>query len=171
VSVFLSLGVSFQDAVERAGGFKNFFESVRRSGGEIEKEVGAVMAANNPALLGAEFRVTMLGEGQASLTFPMSRQISRFGGVVHGGVVLYCLDSVMGLAVMSENTGINQYTLELKVNFLEPLADGPFTASGKLVRMGRVTAVAQGEVRDVKGKLCAAALGTWYLVRARNGLT
>ncbi|WP_084019884.1 PaaI family thioesterase [Vulcanisaeta thermophila] len=114
-------------------------------------------------LIGLEF--TEIGEGFVKARFPYKREILRRGGVVHGGVIMTVIDSILGVAVMTVNDGVDQYTAELKVHFLEPLRDGPFTVEGRVIRAGRHLAVAEAEVRDSNNKLCAKGIGTWFMVK------
>jgi len=81
---------------------------------------------------------------------------------------MFALDSVGGLAIMPNNSGTDQVTLELKVNFLKPLKKGPFRAIGREIRSGRTTSVAQAEMRDGDEDLCAVGLGTWYKIRRHD---
>jgi acyl-CoA thioesterase len=69
---------------------------------------------------------------------------------------------------MTVNPGTDQLSLELNVSFLAPLKKGPFTARGVVIRRGGSTAVAEGEIRDADGRLCAKSLGTFYLSRKRS---
>lgn len=147
--------------------FKSMIEEIRSSGGSVEEVFTRIMWSESPLFGRLGVRLTRLGDGVAELSFPMSDEIRRRGGVVHGGMIMYVLDSVCGLAVMSLNTGQDQFTAELKVNFLEPLQKPPFRAVGRVVRMGGRMAVAEGDVFDGDGKLCAKGLGTWYIVRGR----
>ncbi len=62
---------------------------------------------------------------------------------------------------MTVNSGKNQVTMELAVNFLERLTEGPFSVTGRVIRSGRTAIVAEGEIRDSKQRLCAKGLGTW----------
>jgi acyl-CoA thioesterase len=109
-------------------------------------------------------RVEKLESGTVQMSFPMSENITRWGGIVHGGVVMTVMDTTCGVAVMTVNPEKNQVTMELKVNFLEPLINGPFRAQGRVIRNGRTTVVAQGEIRDSKGVLCAMGIGTWLIL-------
>ncbi len=131
----------------------------------MEEALNRLMYSESPLFEKSGFKVLKLGEGYAEIGFPMSDDIRRRGGVVHGGVIMYVLDSVCGLAIISLNQGVDQYTVELKVNFLERLSKPPFKAKGRVVRMGGRLAVAEGEVLDGDNKICAKALGTWYVVR------
>lgn len=113
------------------------------------------------------YKVVKIQKGNAELSFRISKAISRRGGIVHGGIIMYTLDNVCGIAVMTVNPGIDQLTMELKVNFLEPLKRDPFTAKGNVVRAGKTIAVAEGEIRDADGTVCAKSLGTWYMIRKK----
>ncbi|KUO93584.1 MAG: thioesterase, partial [Vulcanisaeta sp. CIS_19] len=97
--------------------------------------------------IGLEF--VELGDGFVKARFPYKREILRRGGMVHGGVIMTVIDTVLGTAVMTVNDGIDQYTAELKVHFLEPLINGPFTVEGRVIRAGRHLAVAEAHVYDV----------------------
>jgi uncharacterized protein (TIGR00369 family) len=85
-------------------------------------------------------------------------------GVAHGGVVASLLDTALGSAVVSairprEWTG----TLELSVQFREPVFPGVIAAEGRVARRGRSVAFAEGEIRDPQGKILAVAHGVWTI--------
>ncbi|HEV8376033.1 MAG TPA: PaaI family thioesterase [Candidatus Polarisedimenticolia bacterium] len=85
-------------------------------------------------------------------------------GVAHGGVVASLLDSALGASVVStltpeEWTG----TLELSVQFRDPVRPGVVTANGRLARRGKSVAFAEGEIRDAAGKILASAHGVWTI--------
>ena len=113
--------------------------------------------------IGLEF--VEVGDGFVRAVFPYKREILRRGGIVYGGAIMAVIDVVLGAAVMTVNEGIDQYTAELKVHFLEPLINGPFTVEGKVIRAGRHLAVAEAHVYDANRKLCALGIGTWFIVR------
>ncbi len=147
-----------------AGGFKGLFAGMRNQGLSVEEELEKFLKSESGLFSLAKFSVKKVGDGYAELSFPFSQEIARHGGIVHGGMISFALDNVGGIAVMSNNVGIDQVTLELKINFLEPLKKEPYTAKGFVLRHGRITSVAEAEVRDRDGKLCAKALGTWYMI-------
>jgi len=85
-------------------------------------------------------------------------------GVAHGGVVASLLDTALGAAVITsmapeEWTG----TLELSVQFREPVLPGVITAEGRVARRGRSIAFAEGEIRDPAGRILATAHGVWTI--------
>jgi acyl-CoA thioesterase len=160
--------LSFDEMLSKAGSFKRLFDQVRGQGLNLEENASNIFRMESPLFSLAKFSIKKLGDGYSELGFPYSETISRHGGMVHGGMASYALDTAGGLAVMTQNEGIDQLTLELKINFLEPMRSSPFTASGTVIRSGRSVSVAEAEIRDEEGKLCAKALGTWYKIYPRN---
>lgn len=154
---------NFDELLERVGSFENLFDQGRKVGFDVEKQVERVFRGDSELFKMVGFEVLKMRGGVAELRFPYSRAITRRGGIVHGGVVLYTMDTACGMAVMTVNPGTDQLSLELNVSFLAPLKKGPFTAKGVVIRRGGSTAVAEGEVRDADGTLCAKSLGTFYL--------
>jgi uncharacterized protein (TIGR00369 family) len=159
--------MSLQDIVDRAGSFKALFDSLKTGGADVEEQVQEALS-NDRIFVYVGFKIENLESGSARLSFPMSENVTRWGGIVHGGVVMTALDNACGLSVMTVNPGKNQLTIELKVNFLEPLTAGPFLALGKVIRNGRTTVVAEGEIRDSKGVLCAKGIGTWLILSSSS---
>lgn len=147
-------------------GFKEIFKELREKGVRVEDYIQEFLARDSRLYDFIGLKILELKEGYAKTTFPYKKELLRFGGVIHGGVVMTVIDNAAGLAVMTVNDKNNQVTVELKVNFLEPLVHGPFTCIGRVVRAGKRIAVAEGEVYDSKGKLCAKGVGTWYLIES-----
>jgi acyl-CoA thioesterase len=155
--------MSFRRLVEEAGSFKALFESLKSSGSDVAAQVQEAFE-NDKIFRYIGFRVEKVDAGSVEIGFPFSENVTRWGGIVHGGVVMTSLDNACGLAVMTVNPGKNQVTMEFKVNFLEPLTDGPFRVLGRVIRTGKTAIVAEGEVRDSKGVLCAKGIGTWLVL-------
>ena len=161
------LPVSFEKLLDETGSFRKLFAMSKKRGADVEAEMQMAMAWDSELYRVVGYKVVRVGNGRAALTFPYSKAITRRGGIVHGGIVMYTLDNVCGIAVMTVNPGVDQLTMELKVNFLEPLRKGPFKAVGKVVRAGGAVAVAEGEIRDAEGRICAKAVGTWFMLKRR----
>ena len=90
-------------------------------------------------------------------------------GVIHGGVIATLLDSAVGCAVhTSLPAGVAYTTLELKVNFIRAVRveTGRVRAEGRVVHVGRQSAVADGRVTDAAGKLIATCSTTCILFNA-----
>ena len=87
-------------------------------------------------------------------------------GSVHGGVLATLLDAVMGCAVHSlMPMGRGYTTLEFKVSFVRAVRVGTreIVAEGKIVHLGRQTALAEGTVRDRRERVVAMASTTCLL--------
>ncbi len=89
-------------------------------------------------------------------------------GVVHGGLALTLLDSVMGCAVHTTlPAGTGYTTLEIKVNFVRAIhgGDGRVIATGTVVHRGGRVATAEGRVtRESDGKLLAHGTTTCLIL-------
>ncbi|HYB06900.1 MAG TPA: PaaI family thioesterase [Nitrososphaerales archaeon] len=157
--------MSFRDLVEKAGSFKALFDSAKAGGADLEGQLQQAFE-NDRIFRYAGFRVVRAESGIVELSFPMSDNVTRWGGMVHGGMIMTAIDNACGLAVMTVNPGKNQVTMEIKVNFLEQLTDGPFHTVGRVLRRGRTAIVAEGEIRDSKGVLCAKGIGTWQVLNS-----
>ena len=157
--------VSFDERVRRAGGFQQLFDSILQKEQKLDIVVQKAFSAESGLINTFGFRIIKVLDGYSELEFRYNSEVSGRRGRkhVHGGVILAALDTISGLAIMTKNNLIDQSTLEIKVNFLEPLYRDPFKAVGRVVRIGRRFAVAEGDILDNRGVLCAKSLGTWAL--------
>ena len=153
----------FARLLKRAGSYESLFEEGRKMGLNVEEHVEKVFRADCELFKVVGFEVLKMRGGVAELRFPYTKGITWRGGIVHGGIVLYTMDSACGMAVMTVNPGTDQLSLEINVSFLAPLRNGPKIAKGVVIRRGGSTALAEGEIRDADGMLCAKSLGTFYL--------
>jgi uncharacterized protein (TIGR00369 family) len=112
--------------------------------------------------LGVE--VVEIETGYARLKMPESGTVLRHGGIVNGGAISSLIDAAGGTAAATVNRGKNQVTIELKVNFLEPVRMGDMTCTGRVIRSGRNIVVCEMELFDCNGKLCAKGMGTWMIL-------
>ncbi len=160
--------MSLEEHLAKAGSYKNLLKTIKGQGLDAEKEMQKILWREAPLFQRIGLTVNKIQDGMIELSFQQTEEIGRSGGMVHGGMAMYVLDTAAGLAVLTQNHGIDQVTLELKVNFLEPLRRPPFKVIGKTVRVGRTTAVSEGELFDSDGHLCAKALGTWYLLTEKR---
>jgi len=159
--------MSFDALLNEVGSFRKLFAMARKQGADVEGELERAMAMDSLLFTTVGFKVEKVRSGRVELSFPFSKAVSRRGGMVHGGIVMYSLDNACGIAVMSVNPGVDQLTMELKVNFLRPLKNGPFRAIGKVVKAGNSVIVVEGELRDAGGALCAKSLGSWFIIRKK----
>lgn len=101
---------------------------------------------------------------------PDSRHYNPLG-TVHGGYAATLLDSCMGCAIHTQlKKGQGYTTLDLRISYVRALnsASGPVRAEGKIVHLGRSTALAQGRIYDVDGRLYATGSTTCMILEARG---
>ncbi|MCV4289926.1 PaaI family thioesterase [Pseudomonas capsici] len=97
---------------------------------------------------------------------PDSRHYNPLG-TVHGGYAATLLDSCMGCAIHTRlKKGQGYTTLDLRVSYVRALSDkvGPVRAEGKVIHLGRSTALAEGRLYDVDDRLYATASTTCMIL-------
>ncbi|ORA32808.1 PaaI family thioesterase [Mycobacterium aquaticum] len=117
------------------------------------------------------FAFEEIDDGRVVMTFnPHESQYNPIG-MVHGGAISTVLDSVMGCAVHSMlPRGRGYTTLELKVNMLRAVRTqtGQLHATGKVLHLGRQTAMAEASLIDKAGKVYARATTTCLVVDTQS---
>ena len=88
-------------------------------------------------------------------------------GSVHGGYIATLLDSCMGCAVHTLlKTDLGYTTADLRVSYIRALRSeaGPVRAEGRIIHVGRSTALAEGRLYDVDERLYAVASTTCLIL-------
>jgi uncharacterized protein (TIGR00369 family) len=110
-----------------------------------------------------DFKFDRIEDGRVEMVLtPQESQYNPIGSV-HGGIIATVLDSVMAGAVHTKlPVGRAYTTLEIKVNYLRGVnrETGPMTAVGRVIHLGRQTAMAEASLSDASGKLFAQASTT-----------
>ncbi len=115
------------------------------------------------------FTVDRLYEGGAVMSFEVEEHHRQVQNVVHGGVIAALADTAAALAAYTAVLpGTELVTVELKINYLLPVAEGRIEAEGKVLRAGRNFVVAECDVRNAECALAAKALMTFGAVGARS---
>ena len=110
------------------------------------------------------FELVTLEKGRAVLRMKVRPKHIQIHGVVHGGIVAAIADTAAALASYPMlPRGTQLATIEMKINYLEPLERGEILAEGRVLRMGRNFVVAECEVRDADQRLAAKALLTFAI--------
>ncbi len=142
---------------------------------------------NESAFLKAQgLEVEEIGTGEVVLRLPQMLPSQGGGGgterVLNGGVVAYMFDGALGWAIISallampealeiDPFELRQFTISLDITYLDAAMGNRFEAHGKVVRVSRSTAFAEGRFLDANGKLCATAKGIWRVFWPRNAIT
>lgn len=82
------------------------------------------------------------------------------GSVVHGGIVATLLDTAATFALIAE-TDRDWVTIDLRVDYLRPTPLGPVSVTGEVIHAGKRIGRSRASLCDAKGRLCAAAIGTF----------
>jgi len=108
------------------------------------------------------FDVEHLYEGGAVLRMEVQEHHRQIQSVVHGGVIAALADTAGAIAAYTVSPeGIELVTIELKINYLLPIAKGTVKAEGKVLRAGRNFVVVECDVRNDEAELAAKALMTF----------
>lgn len=119
------------------------------------------------ALMG--FTVERLYEGGAVLTVTTEEHHRQIHNVMHGGVIAALADTAAAIAAYTViPRGTELVTIELKINFLLPVAEGKLSAEGKVLRAGRNFIVVECDVTNPEGALAAKALMTFGAAPAHS---
>jgi acyl-CoA thioesterase len=139
------------------------FESLAH---RAEQELARRLRATRPARL---FGFTLEGAepGRAVLRMPVKRQHMQVHGVMHGGFLAALADTAGALGIyLVVPRGTRLATIEMKINYLEPVERGVLTAEGRLLRRGRNFAVSECDIHNDERRLVAKALITYSISKS-----
>jgi uncharacterized protein (TIGR00369 family) len=142
---------------------------------------------NEDAFMRAQgLQVEERGAGEVTIRLPQAGPTQRGGGaggdaakVLNGGVIAYMCDGALGYSIISGLFEVPQarlvdvrelrtFTITLTMTYLDVARGDSFEARGRVVRLGRGTAFAEGEFVDGEGKVCARAQGIWRVLWPRS---
>ena len=83
-------------------------------------------------------------------------------GSLHGGIIATVLDISMGHLL--RRTGGAGMTLEMKTQYLRPVASGRVRCEARFLKRGRSVNYLESRMADADGKLVAVATSTWQLL-------
>ncbi|HKF51138.1 MAG TPA: PaaI family thioesterase [Candidatus Acidoferrales bacterium] len=115
------------------------------------------------------FRLENAEVGRAKLRMKVQPRHMQIHGVVHGGVLASLADTAGGLALyLALPRGSRAATVEMKMNFLEPVQSGTVFAEARILRQGKYLAVLECDLTDDRGKMVGKALMTFSIGRAKR---
>src|SRR5215469_11559744 len=116
----------------------------------------------NAAIEHFDFELESVGKGNAVFTMDVKPKHKQLHGVVHGGFLAALADTAAAIAAYSTlPKGTEIATVELKINYMEPVPGGRVRAEGRVLRTGRNFVVTECEVFNEDGKMAAKALLTF----------
>ena len=108
------------------------------------------------------FDVERVELGRATFLLDVLPKHKQLHGVVHGGILAALADTTAAIAAYSSvPKGTAIATVEMKINFLEPVQDGRIRAIARVLRAGRNFVVTECEILSSNGTLAAKALLTF----------
>lgn len=106
--------------------------------------------------------------GSARLSMLCKSDLLQLFGQVHGGAIASLIDSSVAVALaLTLSPDEKATTVELKVNYLEPVRTGEIYADSKLVKRGKKIIVGTTEVTDRDGRLAAIGTVTYMVLEKR----
>jgi uncharacterized protein (TIGR00369 family) len=114
------------------------------------------LANDSPYFRHLGILIAELGVGEALVEIRSQDVHRQVFGHVHGGVIASLVDTAIFwcfFGELEESVGIT--TVDLKVNYLAPVAAGKLSARGKRIRLGRTLGLGETEVFNGEGKLVA----------------
>jgi uncharacterized protein (TIGR00369 family) len=108
------------------------------------------------------FAVESVHDGRAIFRLDVRPRHKQIHGVVHGGILAALADTTAAIAAYTAvPRGVELATLELKINYLEPVPGGRVKAEARVLRAGRNFIVTECEIFNESGSLAAKALLTF----------
>jgi uncharacterized protein (TIGR00369 family) len=108
------------------------------------------------------FALDHVESGRAVLRLDVRPRHRQLHGVVHGGILAAMADTAAAIAAYTMlPRGTTLATVELSINYLEPVPEGRVKAEARVLRVGRNFVVAECEIRIQNGSLAAKALLTF----------
>ena len=115
------------------------------------------------------FDVESVHDGRAIFRLDVRPNHKQIHGVVHGGIIAALADTTGAIAAYTVvPRGIELATLELKINYLEPVPGGRVKAEARVLRSGRNFIVTECEIFNESGSLAAKALMTLSAVTGQT---
>jgi len=141
-------------------------DKIERGERQLINELNKSYMTKSPIHRLIKLEVLDIGKGHIKMRFRYRPELTRIGGMIHGGIIATVIDQAGGIASYTMNEKPQQVTLELKINFLRPLHrdNEPYVVEAEVLRSGKKTIVTEVQVKDVNEDLAAIAIGTWYKI-------
>ncbi len=125
----------------------------------IRELIDIVNASPYPAHM--KMRLEAIDLDEAVLKLATERCHLQAFGIVHGGVLATLIDTATFWAVylrIPQDAGL--VNIDLKLNYLKPVEEGPLTAESRAIRSGRSISYAEARVWDATRALVAHGTST-----------
>ena len=100
---------------------------------------------------------------------PIRDELMNRAGAVHGGVAATVADSAMEIALWRHlERKYNIATIEMKINYLRPIATGTIVARAHLIKTGKRVCVGRVDIFDGEKNAIAVALLSYAILSERE---
>lgn len=112
--------------------------------------------------------IEIVEDGHARLRYRYRREWCNPRGTIQGGMFSVFLDEAMGYALIGRFPKMDTLwtTTGMTVNLLRAISGGDFIAEGRVVRAGRRTIYAEGEILTDDNKLAARASANFLIIKS-----
>jgi len=110
-------------------------------------------------------RIAKVHQDGVTIEIPVRDDMRNLAGLLHGGVSATIADAAVGIAVLRHFGGQRACTtVDLKINYFRPIANGKVVARSKLLRIGNHLVVGTVELKDAGRNLAGFATVTYMLL-------
>ena len=121
------------------------------------------------ALLGMDFDVDL--PGKVTYRMVVEQRHLAVPTAAHGGSICSLMDATLGVCALSEvvREGFVVSTIEMKISFISPgMLGDTLTGKGTIIKRRKRLLFVEGEIRNQKNELIAAASGTFNAYPAKK---
>ena len=112
-------------------------------------------------------RLVRLHKDGVTIECQIRPELLNGSGMLHGGVTATLADVAVGMALARHLGRLRSVTtVEMKINYLRPVANGKVTARSHLVKVGSRLCCGRVEISDAEGRPVGAALLTYMILTA-----
>jgi uncharacterized protein (TIGR00369 family) len=115
------------------------------------------------------FDVESVHHGRAVFRLDVRPRHKQIHGVVHGGILAALADTAAAIAAYTRvPKGTDLATIEMNINYLEPVPGGRVKADARVLRAGRNFVVTECDIFNEDGSLAAKSLLTFAAASGRS---
>ena len=129
---------------------------------ELREMARRLRASNTSKLFG--FDLQSAGAGCACISLKVRPHHIQLHDVVHGGILAALADTTGAIAAYTVvPRGTHLATVELKINYLEPVVRGTIVAEARVLRRGRNFIISECDIFGARRNLAAKSLMTFAI--------
>ena len=125
---------------------------------------------NSPYFSLISMKIRDVGIGYSVFEIDIDKKHLQPFGLIHGGVFASIIDAATFWAVFydveEQNAGLT--SVDLKLNYLEPVASGKLIAKGRQIRLGKSLGYAEAEVTNGRNKILAHGTSTLMILPGKE---